>query len=955
MRKLLLWVLFFLIPFLYSIYVSAQSRKEKDCSTTCFSSEVISIQDISETCKSYELKVSYSGACAHALSHFSVAVPCGTIENIWNSANWSQEIGTDPTTGLQGFKIDNIAGFGDGSMQQFTVKFTVCASGECESQMSCWQPQVAYKASTCVSYQTLPVTCQSLEASLQRTDMSCSSANDGSLAVVVSKGQQPYTFFWSNGATTESISNLVAGSYSVIVRDQSGAEVTLEGTIAKPEPITVLGNSTSASCNGIANGSIDIAVSGGQAPYIIEWTNGSQTEDLHDVAPGQYTVIVKDANNCSTSSRFTVGSQSMMDITASHVKPDCNDANGSIDISVTGGTQPYSFNWSDNIVSQNRTGITAGIYSLIVTDNSGCTASASIFIKENNTLKLDAITTPASCVEDSGGGIGLTVSGGTPGYTYSWSNGATDEDLVNIGSGYYTVKVTDEKKCTVTQSYAVSKNTFQVPRTVQQPGCHDETNGSITLQDPIGGTGPFSYVWSTNNQTGTILTGLGEGIYSVTVTDATGCSRTLTSTIRNPSEIFVSATITNSECNTEGSMSIDLAVSGGTAPYMYQWSNGSTAEDLSGLASGTYTVVVTDAHGCSVSKDIVVEGGSAAWSCLITEPVDPICGSTNNTLSTSLTDADSYLWSVESSNGGWSISNPETRSINYIAGSESSTATFTLTVVKDGCTKTCSYTVSSCVPDDTGEGTDPGDEEPGNEDPVNENPGGEDPNGENPGNEEPGDENNQECATCFESVAKLISAHNECRTYEIEVTTNGQCRHELSHWTLAIPCGSVTDYSNSEGWKMEFGQDPTTGLYGLKVDGVAQFGKSPDSFTVRFTVCPTGDCGISSWSPTVAYKAGRCIENETIEIIVDPGASSGISVYPNPFNETIVFEWHATNDDVTLQIIDQYGNTMSAITSPTRKADVYYITLESTYLPKGIYYYRLTLRDTMYQGKISKR
>ena len=154
---------------------------------------------------------------------------------------------------------------------------------------------------------------------------------------------------------------------------------------------------------------------------------------------------------------------------------------------------------------------------------------------------------------------------------------------------------------------------------------------------------------------------------------------------------------------------------------------------------------------------------------------------------------------------------------------------------------------------------------------------------------------------------------------------------------------------------MEVGQDPTTGLYGLKVDGVAEFGKTPESFTVRFTVCLTGNCNISSWSPTVAYKAGLCVVNEIIEIIADPEMGSGISVYPNPFNETINFEWPATNNDVTLQIIDQYGNIMSAITSPSRKGDAYHITLESASVPKGMYYYRLTLRDKVYQGKISKR
>src|SRR5688500_15974098 len=100
MKKFLLWVLFFLIPFLYSVYICAQPKKGKDCSTTCFSSEVVSIEKISDTCNSYELKVSYSGDCTHALSHYTVAVPCGEIENVWNSENWAQEIGTDPTTGL---------------------------------------------------------------------------------------------------------------------------------------------------------------------------------------------------------------------------------------------------------------------------------------------------------------------------------------------------------------------------------------------------------------------------------------------------------------------------------------------------------------------------------------------------------------------------------------------------------------------------------------------------------------------------------------------------------------------------------------------------------------------------------------------------------------------------------------------------------------------------------------
>lgn len=189
----------------------------------------------------------------------------------------------------------------------------------------------------------------------------------------------------------------------------------------------------------------------------------------------------------------------------------------------------------------------------------------------------------------------------------------------------------------------------------------------------------------------------------------------------------------------------------------------------------------------------------------------------------------------------------------------------------------------------------------------------------------------------------------------MEVSTNGFCRHDLSHWTLAIPCGTVSNYSNSKGWVMEFGKDPTTDLYGLKVDEIVQFGKQADSFTVRFTVCASGDCELSAWRPTVAYKAGQCVETETIETTADAAQAGPVSVYPNPFNEMVNFEWTAGRGDVNLQIIDQYGNTWSSITSPTGRNEGYYITLESAGLPKGMYYYRLTVGGKTYHGKISKR
>lgn len=951
MRKLLLRALFFLIPFLYSIYVSSQPGKERDCSATCFSSEVVKAEKISAHCTAYELNVSFSGECAHALSHFTVAIPCGTVQGLWNSGNWAQEIGTDPTSGLNGFKIDDISGFGEGNFDAFSVKFTLCAAEEsCQTTLGCWQPQVSYKASTCINYETLPVSCNSsLSAALDKKDASCFGSLDGSLSLVIEGGEEPYDILWSDQSTGLSLSGIGAGIYSVVLRDQSGAEIVLEETISQAEAIAISGSSTPASCSGAADGAIDISVSGGVGQMRFAWSHGPDTEDLQNIASGTYIVTATDENNCTATARFTVGNLSTIDVKGTHVKPECNTSTGSIDITVTGGSAPFTFAWSNGASTEDLTTISAGFYAVTVSDAGGCSQEASFFIKENNTMLLKATTDAAGCNDEPTGAIDLTVTGGAAPYTHVWSNGETEEDPSGLKSGYYTVKVTDQKGCTATAGFSVSQSTFQVPKTVVHPACHGDQNGSISLGEPIGGTAPFTFEWSVANETGSTLTGLGAGVYSVTITDATGCSRTLSITITDPAQITASATVTNAECGVDGGYAIDLQVAGGTAPYGYQWTDGSVVEDRSDLESGTHIVTITDAHGCSITKEIVIEEAAGSWSCLIEGPESTtICGSANNTLAASVGDAESYAWTVESSDGNWSITDADTPTVVFTAGGENSSATFTLTILKNGCTQSCTYTVSACTPEG---------EDPGGDDPDGENPGGEDPNGEDPGEGEPDGENNggnESCAECFDSEIKAIEISGGCRSYEIVVNTNGLCRHDLSHWTLAVPCGSISNYSNSEGWKMSIGKDPTTGLYGLKVDDISEFGKKEETFTIRFTVCPTSNCNLSNWEPVVAYKAGQCVAFETM------GTSNmlneeAISVYPNPFNDAIHFEWTVEKAYVSLEIIDQYGNIVSSRNTASIVENRYAITLETSHLPRGMYYYRLTADGETHHGKISKR
>lgn len=925
MKKLFWRALFFLIPFFYSIYVSSQPEGKKDCATTCFSSSVISVEEISANCRIYELKVSYSGDCAHALSHYSVAIPCGQITNVFNSENWAQEIGTDPTTRLSGFKIDGIANFGEGIRTSFHVKFTVCSTDEpCADKLKCWQPLVAYKASTCINYETLNVACKSLKASLQHQDVSCFDAADGSLAVLIEDGHEPFTFLWSDNSTAQSLEGVKAGDYTVIVKDALGAELTLSATVAQPEPISLEGTISPATCNGKANGAIGLTVSGGNAPYTFSWSNGANTKDITALAAGQYFVTVKDAGNCTATARFTVSNASALSLSVSMTAPECNSPNGILNVSVTGGQAPYSFQWSNGETSEDLSDIPAGLYSVTVTDQGGCSAQRSVFLKENNTLTVKASSTPASCAGDATGSIDLTVSGGTAPYTYTWSTGGYTEDLSNLESGYYTVKVVDGKGCAVTANYTVTTKTFQVPRTVVQPACEGESNGSITLLEPTGGTAPYTYQWS-NGETGPALTDLSAGSYTVTITDATGCSKTLSLSISDPAPIVATASVSSNACNEEGSYLIDLEVSGGTKPYSFQWSNGPSTEDVQELSGGTYTVVITDGKGCSISEDVIVVAGPAL-ACLIDDVEAPRCGSTDNSISTSVIDADSYQWSVASSDNTWAIAAANSPSVTYTAGSANSSATFTLTVTKDGCSKTCLYTISACVPDEGG----------------------------HPGGEEPGDGDGETCADCFSTAGASLTSSDGCRTFEIEVSTTGRCARELSHWTIAIPCGDISNYSNSQGWKMEVGLDPTTGMYGLKVDDISSFGKEAGSFTVRFTLCNM-NCDLRGWDPAVAYKAGQCVATENVVLENLRGITTSVAAYPNPFTDVIHFEWQASTMQVNLDIVDQYGNVVLHSSSAERDGKGNFIDLHASSLPKGMYYYRLTVDGSVHNGKLSKR
>jgi gliding motility-associated-like protein len=485
-------------------------------------------------------------------------------------------------------------------------------------------------------------------------NISCNGGSNGSINLSPAGGTSPYTFSWtgpgSYTASTEDISGLSAGTYSVTVTDAHGCTTTLTKPITQPAVLGLTSVVTNATCPAFTNGAINITVSGGTSPYSFAWSGPSAfsaaTEDILGLASGNYTVTITDANGCTKISTITVTQPSSIVVTnttssyTGGYQVSCyNGSNGSINITVSGGTPfpgpIYTYLWTGpgafTSTSQNISGLVAGTYQVVVTDQAGCNASKTIVLTQPNAIS--AALTPSivnggyniTCNGSTTGTISLVVSGGTPAYTYSWngpsSYSSSLQNISGLGAGTYTVTVTDVNSCTGTNTITLTQpavlNASATSPTVAggyNITCNGASNGAINLS-VTGGTTAYSYAWSgPSGFTSTLQnpTGLIAGIYNVLVTDANGCTKPTSITLTQPPVLtngLTSPTVAggfNITCNGASNGSINNTVAGGVSPFTYVWTGTptytNTTEDISGLTVGTYSVVVTDANGCTSSS-----------------------------------------------------------------------------------------------------------------------------------------------------------------------------------------------------------------------------------------------------------------------------------------------------------------------------------------------------------------
>lgn len=459
-------------------------------------------------------------------------------------------------------------------------------------------------------------------------NISCNGACDGYVNLLVSGGTAPYNIAWSNGNNQVSngntaIGNLCPGTITAAVTDANGCTDTISFTITEP-PILALGaNVSQISCNSACDGNVTLNVTGGSMPYSILWSNGSIGTSLQNLCPGSYSVVVTDNNGCQASQTFNITEPSTLTATLSSTNVSCNGAcDGSAIVTATGGTAPYFYQWTPGgFTTDSLSNLCAGTYSVQVTDTNGCTFNGQVTITEPSVIQPNFVTAAPPCGACSGI-LSVNPTGGSgPAYSYLWNTGVTTSTVNNLCAGIYNVDITDGSGCTQNFSIGLSNiNGPVVTTSAIDPGCNNVCDGSIAAS-ASGAVAPYTFSWSPGGSTSDSIGNLCAGIYHVQVSDSNGCITIASDTLINPPAINVSSSVVNSTCGLcDGSAT--LTASGGVAPYTYLWGNGNTGSSQTGLCAGTYSVMVTDASGCSETVNVLISNsGGPTGEQITTTPV----------------------------------------------------------------------------------------------------------------------------------------------------------------------------------------------------------------------------------------------------------------------------------------------------------------------------------------------
>jgi PKD repeat protein len=418
----------------------------------------------------------------------------------------------------------------------------------------------------------------------------------GTATATATNGSSPYNIVWSNGASGATINNLSAGTYNVTITDANGCSGTNSVTVANNgTSISSTTNSTAQNC--AVFGTATATAGNGTSPYNIVWSNGASGATINNLSAGTYNVTITDANGCSGTNSVTVANNgTSISSTTNSTAQNCAVL-GTATATATNGSSPYNIVWSNGASGATINNLSAGTYNVTITDANGCSGTNSVTVANNGTsININISAGDAACGASNGTATAIIANGTAP-FSYLWSNAELSATINGLSAGIYSITVTDANGCSGQQSVQInSQNGPSLNTTASNISCAGASNGSA-LAVAAGGSGTYTFLWS-NGQTGSVLNNLSAGSYTVTVTDANGCAVQNTVAISEPSAITVTAVLADATTTGGNEGSISLSVTGGTAPYSYNWTNAASSADISGLTAGNYAVTVTDANGC---------------------------------------------------------------------------------------------------------------------------------------------------------------------------------------------------------------------------------------------------------------------------------------------------------------------------------------------------------------------
>lgn len=444
------------------------------------------------------------------------------------------------------------------------------------------------------------VTNDSLELFLDPVDIGCYN-NLGLINSYVEGGQGPYTYSWNTGDTIPNIAVPVSGDYFVTVTDANSCEAIAQVYVDDYPEIYVEFDVQNTSC-GLSNGSIQSTVYGGFPPYTYTWSNGSDSSSITGLSPGEYFLLVTDANGCNSQNFGIITVEEGLDLTLSTsvMNPSCEDSgNGSIEVFASGGLAPYTYSWSMGLEGENFVdSLSAGSYTVTVCDSSGCCAEETVqLIDQGPELVLEDTFIVSPCTGESNGSISIDVTGGgTNSYLYNWNTGDTTAMVSNLGDGEYEVTVTDVSSgCFEVFNFVLDPILEPIYEVDSENSCFEGASGSASVE-VIAGEGPFEIDWS-NGSEEFYNDMLASGYYSFELTYANECfvQDSVYVGENNPDECIIEIVQAVTDCESQ-----DGIITFDSSDFVsFEWSTGAVSDTLTGLSAGIYSLTATDIDGCA--------------------------------------------------------------------------------------------------------------------------------------------------------------------------------------------------------------------------------------------------------------------------------------------------------------------------------------------------------------------